>query len=393
MKTQEIKDLFSKYVIPNYNRAPIAIVKGEGSWIWDSDGKKYLDFFPGWGVSGIGHCHPKVVEAVKKQAEKLFHIDNTYYSEEQGRFAEILSTKGNGQQCFFCNSGAEAAEGAIKLARLHCQPRYKVVTLLNSFHGRTFAAMTATGQPGKQKGLTPLVPGFSYAKINNLASVKELVDDETCAVMVEPVQGEGGVNPCTLEFLQGLRDLCDEKGICLIFDEVQTTPARLGTWFGYQHFNIQPDILTSAKAIAGGMPMGIIMAKPEVAKSLVPGMHASTFGGNSIGCAAGIATFEAIEEDGMLGNIERIGKIIDARVESLKNSTGGIKGIRRVGFMIGIELEFEGAALVQECMDNGLRVNCTQGNILRMLPAFNITEDEIATGFGIIEDAVKKSLA
>lgn len=389
MNTEQIRSLFSKHVIPNYSRVPIAIVRGEGSWIWDAEGRKYLDLFPGWGVSGIGHCHPRVVEAVQKQAATLFHIDNTYYSEEQGRFAEILSSRADGQQCFFCNSGAEAAEGSIKLARLHTQPRWKVVSFLNSFHGRTFAAMTATGQPGKQKGMTPLVPGFSYATLNDLDSVKALVDDETCAILVEPVQGEGGVNACTPEFLQGLRTLCDETGIVLIFDEVQTSPARLGTWFGYQHFGVVPDILTSAKALAGGMPLGVIMARPDVAASLVPGTHASTFGGNSMGCAAGIATFEAIAGEGMLENIEVQGRYIDQRVEALGEATGCVKGIRRVGFMVGMELTIPGADLVSACMDKGLRVNCTQGSILRILPAFNVTEDELGQGFDILTAVLK----
>lgn len=391
MDTEQIKSLFEKYVIHNYKRTALAIVKGQGSWIWDAEGKKYLDLFPGWGTSGIGHCHPKVVEAVQKQVANLIHIDNTYYIEGQGRFAEVLSTRASGQQCFFANSGAEVIESSIKLARLHAAPRYKVITFLGSFHGRTFAAMTATGQPGKNQGCAPLLPGFSYATLNDLSSVQELVDEETCAILVEPVQGEGGVRPCSQEFLAGLRKLCDEKGLTLIFDEVQTAPARLGTWFGYQHFGIEPDILTTAKAIAGGFPMGVMMAKPKVAESLAPGLHASTFGGNPIVCAAAMATFQAIEEDGMLKNIEALGPFIDERLQGLASSMDGIKEIRRIGFMVGIELDIPGVSIVAECMEKGLRINCTQDSVLRILPAFNITREELTTGLDILGGALKNA--
>lgn len=391
MTNAAIKSLFAQCVIPNYTRIPIAIVRGEGSWVEDADGKKYLDLFPGWGVSGLGHCHPKVVAAVRAQAGKLFHVANNYYSEPQGRFAEILSRRASGQQCFFANSGAEANEAAIKLARLHGQPRYKIVTFKQSFHGRTFAAISATGQPGYHQGFTPLLAGFSYADLNCLESVRQLVDDATCAVMVEPVQGEGGVLPCTREFLESLRGFCDEKELLLIFDEVQTAPARLGSWFGYQHFGVTPDILTAAKAIAGGMPLGVMMASPEVAKSLVPGTHASTFGGNAISCAAGIAAFEVIEEEGLLENIRRLGAYIDERLRTLAAATEAIEEVRRIGFMVGIKLGFPGGKLVDSCRENGLLLNCTQENILRLLPAFNVSERDLAQGFDILAKCLESA--
>ncbi len=393
LSSQEIRDLTSKYLMPNYRRLPVTVVRGQGSRVWDADGKEYLDLFPGWGVSGLGHCHPRVVEAVREQAGRIFHMANNFQVAEQAYFAQILSTKGSGQQCFFSNSGAEANEGAIKLARLYCQPKYKIITLMNSFHGRTFAAISATGQPSYQAGFTPVVPGFSYAILNDFESVKALVDDETAAIMVEPVQGEGGVIACDVQFLQSLRKLCTEKNMLLIFDEVQTSPARLGTWFGYQHFGVVPDIMTSAKSIAGGMPMGLIMARPEVAAALKPGTHASTFGGNSIGCAAGIATFQAIEEDGMLGNIKALGPVFDQMMGDLANDCSCVKAVRRTGFMIGIELAFDGAEVVQDCMDNGLLINCTHGTVLRMLPAFNITKDEISRGFEILGRCLKSAVA
>lgn len=389
-KTQkEIEEQFGKYVMANYNRLPVTIVKGLGSKVWDSTGKEYLDLFPGWGVAGLGHCHPAIAETVAAQAKKLIHVANNFYIEEQGQFAEMLSVRGSGEKCFFCNSGAEAAEGAIKLARLHCQPRYKIITMEGSFHGRTFAAITATGQPAYRKGFEPTVPGFSYARLNDIESVKALVDAETCAIMLEPVQGENGVFPASREFLKELRALCDAKGILLIFDEVQTSPARLGTWFGYQYCGVQPDILTSAKAIAGGMPLGLIMAKPEVAASLVPGTHASTFGGNSIGCAAGIRAIQVIEEEGLLENVRTLSEFVAERAQKLGDSTGAVREVRRAGLMIGVELAIEGAEIVNKCREKGLLINCTHGSVLRLLPAYNITRAELAQGFDIIEEVIK----
>ena len=389
MAQKEIEEQFSKYVIGNYTRLPVTIARGKGSKVWDINGKEYLDLFPGWGVAGLGHCHKAIAEAVSRQAEKLIHVANNFYIEEQGKFAQMLSERASGEKCFFCNSGAEAAEGAIKLARLHCQPKYKIITMEGSFHGRTFAAIAATGQEAYRKGFTPTVPGFSYAKLNDIESVKSLVDEETCAIMLEPVQGENGVFPATAEFLRDLRTLCDDKGILLIFDEVQTSPARLGEWFGYKYFGVQPDILTSAKAIAGGMPLGVIMAKPEVGDSLVPGTHASTFGGNSIGCAAGIRALEVIEEEGLLDNIKRLSEYVGQRAGNLAKSTGIVKEARRIGFMIGIELDIPGAEVVDNCREEGLLINCTHGSVLRMLPAFNITEVELDKGFNIIEKVIK----
>ena len=391
-KQEAIAKQYEQYLISNYRRFPVTLVKGEGSWIWDIDGKKYLDLFPGWGVAGIGHCHPKVAEAVTKQVTKLIHCANNYYGEEQAEFAEILSTRAGRRRVFFANSGAEANEGAIKLTRLAQQPKFRIITMKESFHGRTFAAITATGQPEYQAGFAPLVPGFSYATFNDLASVEALVNDETAGIMVEPVQGESGVHPATLEFLKGLRSLCDKKGILLIFDEVQTSPARLGTWFGYQYFGVEPDIITTAKAIAGGLPMGVILANPAIAPALKPGTHASTFGGNALGCAAGIAAFHAIESENMMDNIKRQGAWIDERLKVMQKKTGNaIKAVRRCGFMIGIELSLDGNPLVATCRDKGLLVNCTHNTVLRMLPAFNITTEELAVGMDILEDCLKAS--
>lgn len=388
-KTQEqIAAQFDKYVMHNYRRIPLSIVKGAGSWIWDASGKKYLDLFPGWGVAGLGHCHPAVAAALQKQANKLLHVANNFYSEEQGEFAEMLSTRADGQQVFFCNSGAEAAEGAIKLARLACYDdggRYGVITMKGSFHGRTFGAISATGQAAYRKGFEPTVPGFAHATLNDLDSVKALIDEHTCAIMLEQVQGESGVRPAKKEFLQALRQICDEKKLLLIFDEVQTAPARLGKWFGYQYFGVKPDILTSAKAIAGGMPMGIFMADAKIADHLKPGTHASTFGGNSIGCAAGIASLKVIEEEHLMDNIDRLGKLLDARMATLRTKTDKIKDYRRVGFMVAVELNVPGLPVINACSDAGVLINCTHDTVLRMLPAFNISESELMSGVDVLE--------
>jgi predicted acetylornithine/succinylornithine family transaminase len=392
VNSPDVIRLFERHVIPNYTRIPAVFVRGAGSRLWDAEGREYLDLFPGWGVSGLGHCHPKVVEAVRRQAGELFHIANNYYTVPQGAFAEVLATRGDGQQCFFANSGAEANEGAIKLARLARQPKYRIVTFADSFHGRTFAAISATGQPAYRKGFEPTVPGFSHATLNDLDSVKALVDGETCAVMVEPVQGEGGVRPCTERFLKALRAFCDERGLLLIFDEVQTAPARLGTWFGYQRFGVEPDILTSAKALAGGMPLGVIMAKPEVAAALVPGTHASTFGGNAIGCAAGLATFRAIEEEGLLEAVGALGAHLDKRLPGI-DPGGAVTEIRREGLMVGVELAFPGAPVVDACREAGCLINCTHGNVLRLLPALTITREELDRGLGILAEALRAAQA
>ncbi|MBN1257407.1 MAG: aspartate aminotransferase family protein [Planctomycetes bacterium] len=387
MNTQEIIKLFEQHVIPNYTRVPCALVRGEGSWVWDAEGKKYLDLFPGWGVNGLGHCHPAVVAAVKKQAEQLFHVPNNYYIREQGRLAELMGKlSGMDGRCFFANSGAEANEGAIKLARLHSNGRTGLITALNSFHGRTFAAISATGQPKYREGFLPeMVEGFTHVPYNDLEAMRAAVDENTCAIMIEPVQGEGGVYPANQEYLEGLRELCDLKNLLLIFDEVQTSPGRLGTIFGFQHFGVIPDILTTAKALAGGLPMGAIMVKPELAPSLRPGSHASTFGGSPLVCAAAIAVFETLTTGGVLANVKRMTKHFAKKLQELQQKDLGIREVRQCGLMIGIELTIPGAGIVRRCLEKGLLINCTHENILRLLPAFTITPEEADEGLEILE--------
>ncbi|MGA2093137.1 MAG: acetylornithine/succinylornithine family transaminase [Sedimentisphaerales bacterium] len=319
MKTQETIELYSKYVIANYTKLPRVIVKGEGCYLYDADGNKILDMFPGWAVSGIGHCHPKVVDAIRKQAGELLHIDNTFYSEQQGQLAKLLSERGFGGKCFFCNSGAEANEAALKLARLATsEGKYKFITAEGSFHGRTFATVTATAQPKYHEGFLPLLPGFVYVPYNDIKALEKAFSDEVCAVMVEPIQGEGGINVATKEYLETIRGLCDENDAVMILDEVQTGMGRTGKWFAYQHYDIEPDIITLAKALGGGIAIGAMMAKEELAAKLVPGKHASTFGGNCIACAAGIAVVEAIEQDKLLDNANKMGEYAKQKLLQLK---------------------------------------------------------------------------
>jgi acetylornithine/N-succinyldiaminopimelate aminotransferase len=392
MTTQETIELFKQYVIGNYGRLPRVMVRGEGCYIWDADGNKILDMFPGWAVSGIGHCPPKVVEAVCKQVGELIHIDNTFYSEPQGRLAQMLSERAFGGKCFFCNSGAEANEAALKLARLHTgQGKYKFITCEGSFHGRTFATVTATAQPKYHEGFLPLLPGFTYIPFNNVTALESAFTDEVAGVLVEPIQGEGGINVAAPEFLQAIRGLCDEKGAMMILDEVQTGMGRTGKWFGYQHFDVVPDMITMAKTLGGGVAIGAMMAKPEVAASLVPGKHASTFGGNCLACAAAVATIETIEQGNLLANAVEMGEYTQDKLRQLKEKHSAIDHVRGIGLMIGIQLTRPGAAIVNTCLDQGLRINCTHETVIRFMPPMIVTKDQIDEAVGIFDSVLAES--
>ncbi|MBM4018067.1 MAG: aspartate aminotransferase family protein [Planctomycetes bacterium] len=391
--TQEVLDLYSKYVIGNYRRLPLVAVRGQGAHIWDADGKRYIDLFAGWAVTGVGHCHPRLVEAIARQAATLMYMPNTWHTEPQARLAEWIAATGFGGKTFFCNSGAEASEAAIKLARIHASAagkgRYKLITFENGFHGRTFAAITATAQPKYQEGFRPLVPGFMYAPLNDLAEVERLVDEETCAIMVEPIQGEGGVNVAQPEFLKGLRDLCDHRGMLLVFDEVQTGVGRCGTWWGYQVSGVVPDIMTAAKQLGGGTAIGAMCAGPAVADRLVPGTHASTFGGNPLAAAAGCAVFEIIRDENLLENARQMGDYLRRRMLELKQETPVISEVRGAGLMVGVELAQNGADLVNWCLERGLYVNCTHDTVLRLMPPLNITRDVLDEALAILAEGVR----
>ena len=389
MNTQDVISMFDDYVIANYGRLPKVITEGQNNTLRDLDGNEILDMFPGWAVSGIGHCHPKVVEAIRKQAGKLLHIDNTFYTIEQGQLAKMLSERAFGGQCFFCNSGAEANEAAMKLARRHTpRDKYKFITAEKSFHGRTLATVTATGQPKYHEGFLPLPPGFVYVPFNNIDALHEAFDEEVAAVMIEPIQGEGGIHEATPEYMQTIRDLCDEHGALMILDEVQTGMGRTGRWFGYQHYDATPDIITLAKALGGGVAIGAMMARPEIAKSFVPGTHASTFGGNSLACAAAIAVIEAIEEDKLLDNTNAVGEYTRGKLEQLREKFPIIDHIRGKGLMLALQLNMPGANIVSRCLEKGLRINCTQETVLRFMPSMTVTQDEIDAAVAILDEVL-----
>lgn len=383
--------LFDQYVIGNYTRYPVALVRGSGSEIWDAEGKRYIDFFPGWGCGLYGHCPKPIVEAVQKQAAQLIHVPNTWYAELQGTWAKLLSERSFGGKVFFCNSGAEANEAAIKLVRLHsAKEKYKIITFQGSFHGRTMGALSATAQPKYHEGLNPMLAGFTYVPYGDLAAVEKAVDHETAAVMIEPIQGEGGVRMPPEGFLQGLRKICDEHKLLLVFDEVQTGCGRTGEWFAYQYFNVVPDIMTLAKAVAGSFTGAAMLAKKEIASSLRPGMHASTYGGNPIAAAAGIAAVKMIEAEGLLEKAKKISGLFFAALKKLAETADIIQEVRGAGVMIGVELTIDGAPFVKQCMDRGLLINCTHGNVLRLLPAMNIEEKTAKEGLAVLTDVLKR---
>ena len=392
LSSTDTTELFKKYVIANYNRYPVNLVRGEGSLVWDSEGNRYLDFFPGWGCNLLGHCPPAVVQAVQDQVATLIHVPNTWMMDVQARWAQLLSERSFGGQAFFCNSGTEANEAAIKLARLHApKGKYKIITFTGGFHGRTFGALSATAQPKYHEGLGPMLAGFKYAPFGDLAAVKAAVDDETCAIMIEPIQGEGGVRLPPAGFLAALRELCDERGLLLIFDEVQTGCGRTGEWFGYQFFGVEPDIMTLAKSLCGGIAGGALLARAETAVSLRPGTHAATFGGNPIASRAGIAAIEMIEQDGLLDNARQLGELFQTRLTALQEQCPLIKEVRVAGVMIGIELTTEGAPLVKTCLERRLLINCTQNVVLRLLPAMNLTLEQANEGLDVLASVLTET--
>ena len=387
---------FDRYVIGNYRRFPVCLVRGEGSWVWDSEGNRYLDFFPGWGCNLLGHCPPRVVEAVREQVGQLIHVPNTWYMEAQGAFAQALSERSSGGQCFFCNSGAEANEAAIKLARAHGRAagRFKVITMEHGFHGRTYAALSATAQPKYHEGFEPLVPGFTYVPYNDLDAVEAALDDQTAAILVEPIQGEGGIHVPADDYLPGLRQLCDERGALLMLDEVQTGLGRTGTWFAYQQSGIEPDVLTCAKALAGGLACGVLIARREVAAVLKPGMHASTFGGNPIACRAGRAAIETIEEEGLLERGRALGERFRAHLERLRGESPGlIREVRVRGAMIGVELDRDATPVVAGCLRRRLLVNATHGTVVRLLPALNLADEQVDVGCTTLAEVLRELAA
>ncbi len=387
--TKAVIDTFDRYVVPNYKRFPICLERGAGSKVWDAEGREYLDLFPGWGCNLLGHCPAPVVKAVQDQIARLIHVPNTWYTEAQGDWARLLSERSFGGQAFFCSSGTEANEAAIKLIRLRNNgEKYKIITFRGGFHGRTFGSVTATAQPKYHEGLGPMLSGFQYAPHGDLDAVAQLVDDHTGGILIEPILGEGGIVPAPPGFLEGLRRICDERDLVLAFDEVQSGCGRTGEWFGYQHFGVRPDVITLAKSLCAGVAGGAMLTTPELARHLRPGMHAATFGGNPIAARAGIAAIEMIENEGLLAHVGTAARIFRERLEGLRDRCDAIRDVRVIGMMIGVELAIDGAPVVESCLEKNLLVNCTQGRVIRLLPAMNITPEEIHDGCDRLGDAI-----
>jgi acetylornithine/N-succinyldiaminopimelate aminotransferase len=365
-----------------YTRIPILLVRGKGAQVWDSNGREYLDFVAGIAVCNLGHCHPKVVQALEQQARQLIHCSNLYYIGPQVELARRLCEHSFGDRVFFCNSGAEATEAAIKLARKYSQKhygpeRYEIITMENSFHGRTMGALSATGQKKFHQGFEPLLPGFTYCPFDDLEAVAQAIGTRTCAVMVEPIQGEGGVILPSPDYLKGLRKLCDQTRLLLIYDEVQVGMGRTGRLFAHEHYDVPPHIMTLAKSLANGVPIGALVATDEVAEAFAPGDHASTFGGNPLATAAGCSVIDALVGDGILENCREMGNCLLQGLLDLKERYAFIKAVRGKGLMVGCELEFEGKKIVERCMEKGVLINCTAGKVLRFIPPLIITKGEI----------------
>jgi len=397
LRPEETIALSDRYLMRTYTRAPVAPVRGAGARLWDAGGKEYLDFTAGIAVCSLGHCHPRVVEAIRQQAARLMHCSNLYYIEQQARLAALLAEHSGLERVFFCNSGAEAVEGAIKLARkwgkIHKgKESYEIITAFNSFHGRTLACITATGQLKYQKGFEPLPRGFRYVPFNDLAALEEAVNDHTCAVMLEPVQGEGGINVAGRDYLRGVRELCDRAGLLLIFDEVQCGMGRTGRLFAHQRYDVKPDVMTLAKALGGGFPIGALLAREEVARAFEPGDHASTFGGNPLACAAGLAALQAILEEGLAANAARMGEYLRKRLWGLASRYPFVKEVRGLGLMVGIELTEPGAPFVERCREKGLLINCVNGYVLRLVPPLTITEREVDEAAGVLDEVFKEAI-
>lgn len=382
MPTEELKDGAAKYLMQTYARQPISIVRGRGSKVYDMEGREYIDCVGGIAVNILGHSHPDLVQAIQRQAAQLIHVSNLYYTEPQVKLAQMLVDHSFADRVFFCNSGAEANEAAIKLARRyghekHGADRFEIITMKNSFHGRTMATLTATGQEKVQKGFEPLVPGFVYAPFNDFSAIESLVTEKTAAIMLEPIQGEGGVHVAETGYLKSLRELCTQRDILLIFDEVQTGMGRTGTLFAYEQLGVEPDIMTLAKGLGGGMPIGACLAKDAVAAVFTAGTHASTFGGNPLACAAGLAVCRVLIEGRILDQARRMGEYLLKGLANVKDCHRVVRDVRGLGLLQGMELDIDAKAVVADCLARGVLVNATSERVLRFVPPLIITPREI----------------
>jgi len=370
-----------RYVMGTYKRFPVVLTRGAGMAVWDCEGKEYLDFIGGIAVCSLGHSHPKVVEAIRSQAATLTHVSNLYHIPPQIELARLLVENSFADKVFFCNSGAEANEGAIKLARKYgCDVlggKYEIITMENSFHGRTIATITATGQEKFRKGFEPLPDGFVYVPYNDLEAIEQAVNDKTCAVMLEPIQAEGGVRVPDNHYLQGVRKICNDRNLLMILDEVQVGMGRTGKLFAYEHDGVVPDIMSLAKALGNGFPVGAMLATDRVASAFAPGNHASTFGGNPLAMAAGKAAFEVLTQEGMIDRGARVGRYMMERLEELKSRHRCMLEVRGRGLIIGVELDREVAGTVGRCLDAGVLIGSAGTHVLRFLPPLIVEEHHV----------------
>ncbi len=396
MITSDIISDSHKYIMNTYSRQPLVLVKGRGMKVYDSDGREYLDFVAGVAVNNLGHCHPRVVVALQKQAQRLIHVSNHYHNEPQVALARELVRHSFADKVFFCNSGAEAVEAAIKLARRFArdvlkQDRYEIITMRGSFHGRTYGALSATAQERFHKGFEPLVSGFRFVPFNDIEAVEKAVNEHTCAVLVEPIQGEGGVNVPSDGYLKELRGLCDRHGILLIFDEIQTGMGRTGRLFAYEHEGAAPDVMALAKGLGGGLAVGAMLATERVAQAFTPGSHGSTFGGNPLACTAALASLETILEDNILvQSVEHLGRHFMQSLATLKERYPFIKDVRGRGLLIGMELDFEGRDIVTACLREGYLINCTADYVLRFMPPLIVAMEDIDRLVDVLDRIFKK---
>lgn len=395
MNSEQWIEKSDRYIMRTYGRYPIVPVRGEGCRLWDADGKEYLDFLGGVAVNNLGHCHPRVVKVLQEQAARLIHCSNYYQIPQQIELAELLCSHSFADKAFFCNSGAEANEAAIKLARKYSREkfndpgRFGIVTAAESFHGRTLATVSATGQEKVQRFFDPLLHGFTHVPFNDLTALEAAITPQTCAVMLEPIQGEGGINIPSLAYMQGVRELCDRHGLLLILDEVQTGMGRTGKLFAHQHFDIVPDIMTLAKALAGGAPIGAMLATDKVAASFTPGTHGSTFGGNPLVAAAGVETIRVILEEGLLNRAEEMGEYLHGELEALGKRHPVVQEVRGIGLIIGMSLAIPGAEIVKKGHEQGVLLNVTHDTVLRFVPPLIVSKQEVNRMIQILDGILK----
>ncbi len=392
--TRSVIEMSDEYLMNTIARLPVVFVRGRGMKLWDADGREYLDFLAGIAVCGLGHCHPALARAISEQAGMLMHVSNLYHVPQGPALAKKLVELSGMGRAFFCNSGAEANEAAIKLARKWSKEnrgrdKFEIITTLGSFHGRTLTTVTATGQPKYHEGFEPMVPGFKYVPYNDAGALESAVGPNTCAIMLEPVQGESGVHPATQEYMQAVRRICDEKGLLLILDEIQTGLGRTGKWFGFEHYGVKPDILSLAKTLGGGFPIGACLATEEVSSAFRPGNHSSTFGGNPLACAAGLVALQVMEEERLVENAAEVGAYFREALQRLKERRKDIREIRGVGLMVAVETTRDDARDIgTRCLQEGLVVNPVGSSTIRFLPPLVVTKDDVDAAVRIVIKAL-----